>query len=67
VALHSATPGYLSLISGKSISLGKPAALFAPSGPWDLAPDFSRVLVAIAPENENAPFIMLQNWTRLLK
>jgi hypothetical protein len=54
-------------LSPKSVSLGKPEALFAPSGPWDVAPDFSRVLVAVAPENENAPFIILQNWTRLLK
>jgi eukaryotic-like serine/threonine-protein kinase len=55
------------MLSASSVALGKPATLFAPAGPWDVASDFSRVLVAMPPENQNSSFIILQNWNRLLK
>ena len=52
------------------VTLGKPKPLFQLAGnaAWDMAPDFSRVLVAEPPEGkQNSPFVILQNWQQLLK
>jgi eukaryotic-like serine/threonine-protein kinase len=58
------TPGSTGLTLGKPVELFRPVGVFT----YDITADHQRLLVVEPPEGQqNAPFVILQNWQQLLK